>query len=416
MCVDDPTAIPSTALRCGVDLAFECADPSLDTFYVTAFDLGRASCGSAEIDAATPIPLAPGAHVVDAFEVSPTGPIYVCTATVTVEDTTPPIVRAKRLELWPPNHKWQDILPEDCADFSDACGDVDFRFTYVSVDEPVNDRGDGNTEPDVEIDCGTLRARPERQGGGDGRIYRVGFEVRDQAGNITAGTCDLEVPPNQSRPATWSGERYRVEPSSRDCGPSEVPPPPSCEDEIPYDSGLNTGPLPPGCAKIEDGHIGREGAEIRIGMERATLTGWRGKGGGPGEYIGFDLTLTSTPAWLSVKAGRDVFGDRLEGTLEHTWVHPAGTSGPRAKAISNIVLCILEPCEEAPPAGPVDGGLPASPDAGAADLGVDDAGDHDAGPDLGARFDAGSADQGSGLDAGVEGAPDARLRPDVGRL
>ncbi|MEO1337144.1 MAG: hypothetical protein AAFV29_15980, partial [Myxococcota bacterium] len=112
------------------------------------------------------------------------------------------------------------------------------------------------------------------------------------------------------------------------------------------------------------------------------------KSGNGRRYTGFDVTVTSTPAWLSVKAGPDVFGVSLVGGLAYSWDHPGGTHPSDVKAISNVVLCDQQRCDamDAPPNGP-DAGL--HPDADVAE----DAG----GPmDAGMEPDGGVADGGSG--------------------
>lgn len=396
-CVETATVIPSGALRCGAQLSLECgARPG--PFFVTSSELGATSCAGAMVEA-SPRNLAVGTTTVTARDVSGAGgPADICTAQVTVEDTEAPSVLPHRTELWSPNHMWSEITPSDCADVMDSCGATTFRFTGVAVDEPVNDRGDGNTDPDVEVGCDRVRVRAERQGGGDGRVYRLDFEVEDDAGNVATGTCEVVVPPNgRGGGAVWSGEAYRVD-ATADCMPASPGP---CEP--PEYEGLNTGPLPSACAKTEGGNLGTAGLELGFGTETATFTNWRSKNGnGRGEYVGFEVTLTSTPAWISVKAGGDVFGERLEGGLTHTWVHPNGTSGPSAKGISNIVLCAEEACN--PPdggRGRPDAGVSGGADAGSGgshDLGS--ASDASARPDAGIGADAGRSDAGEATDGG----------------
>jgi hypothetical protein len=127
--------------------------------------------------------------------------------------------------LWPPNHKMVRFTLADCAP-APGCGgdgggggsgsgsgsgsdDVIFRtsafaaapadatVTSITADEAieVGKGGDGHT-PDADVaivDGVTFDLRSERQGGGDGRVYRVNFA--DGAG--VAGSCDFVVPHNQ---------------------------------------------------------------------------------------------------------------------------------------------------------------------------------------------------------------------------
>ena len=105
------------------------------------------------------------------------------------------------LVLWPPNHKLHTITLTDCAEVRSACpvaeraglGDAG-RIVAVTSDEPleVGAGGDGHTETGdlVIVDARTVRLRSERQGGGDGRVYRIEFV--DGAGG--SDVCEVHVP------------------------------------------------------------------------------------------------------------------------------------------------------------------------------------------------------------------------------
>jgi len=98
-----------------------------------------------------------------------------CQTTLTVEDTEPPEANDDAIELWPPNHKWHTISGSDCV--RDRCDgdDLDVTFGYATSDEPVNDKGDGNTEPDIILECDRVQLRAERQGPSNGRVYKLGW-------------------------------------------------------------------------------------------------------------------------------------------------------------------------------------------------------------------------------------------------
>ena len=87
-------------------------------------------------------------------------------------------------------------------------------ITSITSDEPieVGAGGDGHTtDYDVAIiDDTTFDLRSERQGGGDGRVYRVHF--LDTDGN--AGSCEFLVPHNRGpvSGATDSGTFVTVTP------------------------------------------------------------------------------------------------------------------------------------------------------------------------------------------------------------
>lgn len=122
--------------------------------------------------------------------------------------------------LWPPNHKLVRFTLAACGVVTDGCstpppsqpqppapdepiillgspapaaGDP-VRITAITADEAVEvgAGGDGNTaDYDVAIiDDVTFDLRSERQGGGDGRVYRVHFEDADGV----AGSCEFLVP------------------------------------------------------------------------------------------------------------------------------------------------------------------------------------------------------------------------------
>jgi hypothetical protein len=133
-----------------------------------------------------------------------------CTAKVTVEDTTPPVIDVvmNRDVLWPPNHK----LVECCATITvtDVC-DPSPTFVLYSVvsDEPDNDKGDGNTAGDIQDaftdtadSCMSLRS--ERMGGGDGRKYTIIYKASDSSGNVAYDTTCVRVPHDQSASALCS--------------------------------------------------------------------------------------------------------------------------------------------------------------------------------------------------------------------
>jgi hypothetical protein len=69
------------------------------------------------------------------------------------------------------------------------------RIVSVTSNEPVNDIGDGNTEPDWEITGDmTVDLRAERAGPLTSRIYTVTVECKDFSGNISTSTVTVTVP------------------------------------------------------------------------------------------------------------------------------------------------------------------------------------------------------------------------------
>lgn len=97
----------------------------------------------------------------------------------------------------------------------------------------------------------------------------------------------------------------------------------TCTDEKTSEEGV--------CVKIDGADIGRDNLQIDLGSETVTIMSWIQKDGEVGEYVGFTL---DTNVCFDVKAGNGCFTD--EGS---SWTHPEGTSGPDAKAISNVTFC-----------------------------------------------------------------------------
>lgn len=117
---------------------------------------------------------------------------------------------------------------------------------------------------------------------------------------------------------------------------------------------VNNGPLPDGCVKTEGGDLGALGT-FTVGEAMIEVTGWTSKDGEPGEYIGFTFTASASH-YISIKAGGETY---VADSASGEWTHPAGTSGPEASAISNIVFCEDPPSDEPHhPGDPDDPGCP----------------------------------------------------------
>lgn len=123
------------------------------------------------------------------------------TIVVEIVDTTPPVVDVSlsTTELWSPNHEMWTI--EATVDVTD-CSPVSIVLESVESNEPDNDVGDGDTEPDVSgADIGTedyeFMVRAERAGPGSGRVYTVTYTVTDASGNSTTEMAFITVPHDQ---------------------------------------------------------------------------------------------------------------------------------------------------------------------------------------------------------------------------
>jgi hypothetical protein len=132
-----------------------------------------------------------------------------CQATVTVEDTTPPVITVElnRDVLWPPNHKMSDILATVVV--TDICDpNPTFVLTSITSNEPDNGSGDGDTDGDIVADLLTpdqvFQLRSERSGGGDGRKYTILYTASDGSVNTAPDTSCVRVPHDQSGMALCS--------------------------------------------------------------------------------------------------------------------------------------------------------------------------------------------------------------------
>jgi len=105
--------------------------------------------------------------------------------------------------LWPPNHKMHDVhigfrIVEACTPHDE----YEFILRDVNSSEPVNDIGDGNTEPDIMgADIGTpdtdIQLRAERSGPGAGRTYTLLYTVEDADGFSVRVRGTVTVPHDQ---------------------------------------------------------------------------------------------------------------------------------------------------------------------------------------------------------------------------
>ncbi|MBX7080539.1 MAG: hypothetical protein K1X88_15175 [Nannocystaceae bacterium] len=209
ICFEAEDGIDEDAWSCDEALSIDCnTDEVPDAIYVAV----EGGCDDVTLEP-VPGPFPPGNH--DIVVVDDQGH-QVCQTTLEVRDPVAPVVTTQTIALWPPNHKLHTIALADCFTEVDDCDpDWTARVTYVSSDEPDDDRGDGHTIDDVAIvadDAVTVRS--ERQGGSNGRVYHVGYAVTDGSGNTTEGSCDVVVAHDQGHDpgAIDDGVAYRVEP------------------------------------------------------------------------------------------------------------------------------------------------------------------------------------------------------------
>jgi hypothetical protein len=147
-----------------------------------------------------------GSYVLTYTATDHAGNIGTATLTVTIVDTTKPVVNLSvaTKNLWPPNHQFVDVGLSLIA--TDNAGSAQLvTLLSVTQDESLDSEGDGSTAPDAEVlrnaqnEITGLRLRAERAGGGDGRVYLVRAMVADAAGNQTMSVVAVTVPKSQSK-------------------------------------------------------------------------------------------------------------------------------------------------------------------------------------------------------------------------
>ena len=128
----------------------------------------------------------------------------------------PPVCSGARATpglIWPASHK---LVPFSIQNVTDADGDpLTIVITSISQNQPVNDKGDGNTGFDatgVGTSHGAVRA--ERTGNlrapGDGRVYDVSFTATDgKPGGTCAGSVQIGVPHDQDQRTMPGGNGCR---------------------------------------------------------------------------------------------------------------------------------------------------------------------------------------------------------------
>jgi Tol biopolymer transport system component len=109
-------------------------------------------------------------------------------------------VQPSKTTLSPPNGKFETI---SLSGATDPDGDsLSTSVKTVRQDEPLIWGGD-KTTPDAKpaASAGSVLLRSERNDRGDGRVYRIGYEVADGKGGTCTGTARVSVPLSKSKPA-----------------------------------------------------------------------------------------------------------------------------------------------------------------------------------------------------------------------
>jgi hypothetical protein len=102
--------------------------------------------------------------------------------------------------LWPPNQKLHTIA-------LDGATDPDGDSTALTVTTVTQDEAlvrDADAQPGTAAD--QVRVRAARAGKGDGRVYAIGYEVRDSRGASCTGTVAVGVAHSTKSTAVDSGQ------------------------------------------------------------------------------------------------------------------------------------------------------------------------------------------------------------------
>jgi hypothetical protein len=131
------------------------------------------------------------------------GAVSSCSSTITVTDTTPPVIvsaSVNQKELWPVNHKMIPVRVSAVA--TDTCGEATWKIISITSSETEDAKGSGNTAPDWLITGdATANLRAERSGTNKaGRVYTITIQATDEAGNVSApATVTVKVPHSRGK-------------------------------------------------------------------------------------------------------------------------------------------------------------------------------------------------------------------------
>lgn len=132
-----------------------------------------------------------------------TGPFLASQFEGFVEDAAPPTITVSLSPtvLWPANHSMV-LITASISVQDDADPNPSVELLSITANEPVNGRGDGDTESDIDgadfgVDDRQFFLRAERSGTGTGRIYTVTYRARDAAGNTATASATVFVPHDQ---------------------------------------------------------------------------------------------------------------------------------------------------------------------------------------------------------------------------
>lgn len=172
--------------------------------------------------ATSQVNLSVGSHTITLKVEDPDGASSTDDVVITVTDTQGPTINlAASATMWSPNHQYVTFNMSDMvSSVTDACeGQLavsSVKITSATSDEveDANGNGDGNTKKDIVIDCSWNKVylRSEREGNGNGRVYKVNLKVTDVNNNSSTAVYKVTVPKNQGNGsnAVDDGVKYSV--------------------------------------------------------------------------------------------------------------------------------------------------------------------------------------------------------------
>jgi hypothetical protein len=199
-------------VECGVSFTYTASvlDPdgdaaevvwSLNGEAVQVDDVAAGGTVATELEYTATLPLGVNALTVTATDSE--GNSSSCTSTITVEDTTPPVIVSASVnpkELWPANHKMVPVKVS--ATVTDTCSETTWKIVSISSSEPEDIIGSGNTAPDWQITGdATANLRAERSGTNKaGRTYTIVIEATDASGNVSSpASVTVKVPHSKGK-------------------------------------------------------------------------------------------------------------------------------------------------------------------------------------------------------------------------
>jgi hypothetical protein len=144
-----------------------------------------------------------GVHIVTLTVDDGNGGTATDTVQISIRDTTPPAlnVSVEPKVLWPPNHKLVKVRVNIVA--SDTCdAHPSVALTSITCNETDEDFVAGAA---YGTDDRAILLRAERAGTGNGRIYKIRYQVTDASGNQTSASAEVIVP-HDRRPLAAPGE------------------------------------------------------------------------------------------------------------------------------------------------------------------------------------------------------------------